>query len=140
MERQLQQPEWLKPRDRQKLLSKAVERVDWFRVQWAAAPRSIRETFIPLLATASILEYDQIDVLEQQHLRKMLAIQADVMAVIPEGVDGIAEMRQFVNQAALKEQQQWQQLKTGDRLPQDWKNARRDAAKIEVVVAAAEGE
>jgi hypothetical protein len=140
MERRPKQSEWLNPRDRQKLLKVVAVRSGWFRVQFAAAPRSIRENYIPFLATGSKLMHDEVEPLEQEHLRKMLAIQADSLSSIPGGIGGISELHQFIESEAGLERQQWQQFVPEGRLPRPWKNAKRDAEKLSSLIVSAESE
>lgn len=139
MERLPRQSEWLKPRDREKLFREITERSNWFRTQLAVATKSIRENYVPLLATGSLLMHDELEPLQRDHLRKMLAIQADVLSTIPpEGIGGISEIHQFIESEAEFERAQWRQLVVDKRLPQPWKNARKDAEALAGMITAAE--
>lgn len=76
--------------------------------------------------------------LEEEHLRKMLVIQAGILSTIPKWIGGTSKLHQFIESEAGHEKQQWQELSQSERLPQPWKNAIADTQKLAGLVAAAE--
>lgn len=138
MERQPRQPEWLDPKGRQKLSRLLAAQAGWLRTQYAVAPKSFREDYIPLLATGKLLMEEERQPLEEKHLRQMLAVQAGILSKVPAWVGGTSELHQFIESEAGAEVQQWQQVSQAERLPQPWKNAKNDADRLARLVASAE--
>lgn len=138
MESQPRQPEWLDYKGRQKLSRLLATEAGWLRPRYGLMPRSFRETYIPLLATGRLLVAKEREPIEEEHLRKMLAVQAGILKTIPAWIGGTSEVHQFIESEAGLERQQWQQLSQSEKLPQPWKNAIADTQKLAGLVAAAE--
>jgi hypothetical protein len=140
MERQPKQPEWLNSKGRQKLSKLLATEAGWLRPQYALMSKSFREDYIPLLATGRLVMEKERQQLEEEHLRKMLAIQAVTLSNIPLWIGGTSELHQFIETEAGLEVEQWRHLSQAEKLPQPWKNAQKDTQKLAALVALAEEE
>jgi hypothetical protein len=115
-------------KERQALLKKAFVKLNFFNVQFVAAPRSVKESYIPILSLTS-LSQGRLPKKEKSHLNKVLAFEVEALDVIHGAVAGVSELRELVWQKAGTEITQLENLDL-DNLPTLWRYAQTDANKL----------
>jgi hypothetical protein len=132
MEKQPKTSELLTYKGRQKLLKNVLTIAEGYHVQLVGASENFRAKYIPLFSSLKLINESELSTPEQNHLRRMIAVQADVLNVVDPEASRLNQFREEeVEPIAGPEIAQWHDIKERQAvLSREWKFSYNDADKI----------